>query len=128
MSKTKTRRQSGDINPDVEFPLLNKFQHPTKLPSLKSVIGVLQSLTSGGKGSVSHEEAVREVAKQVYSKWYHDTVYCLALNSVQDRIRKVWQTFREGRKRFRVGRKSGPAIEAYTALVQKKDTLFDTFN
>jgi len=58
----KTRKQSGDINPDVVFPLLDKFQHPTMLPTIKSVIGVLQSKTAGGKAQTSHDDAVREVA------------------------------------------------------------------
>ena len=121
----KTRRQSGDINPDVEFPVLDKFLHPAKLPTYKSVIGVLQSLTAGGKDKVKHEDAVREVAKRVYSKWYHDTVYCLHLETVRDRMVKMWEVFREGRRRFREGRKTGSAIDAYKALVEKKDSLYD---
>ena len=114
----KTRRESGDINPDVEFPVLDKFLQPAKLPSYKSDIGVLQSLTAGGKHKVRHEDAVREVAKQVYSKWYHDTVYCLHLETVIHRMVKVWDIFREGRK-------TGSAIDAYKALVKKKDSLYD---
>ena len=120
--KPKTRKQSGDINPDVEFPVLDKFLHPSKLPTYKSVIGVLQSLTAV---RTEHKEAVREVAKKVHSKWFHDTVYCLSLSTICTRITKTWEIFREGRRRFREGRKSGPAIEAYTALVKKKDSLFD---
>ena len=121
----KTRRESGDINPDVEFPVLDRFQHPTKLPTYKSVIGVLQSLTAGGKQQVKHEDAVREVTKQVYSKWYHDTVFCLHIETVRDRMVKMWDIFREGRRRFREGRKTGSAIDAYKALVAKKDSLYD---
>ena len=89
----KTRKQSGDINPDVVFPLLDKFQHPTMLPTIKSVIGVLQSKTAGGKAQTSHDDAVREVAKLVFSKWFHDTVYCIALHAVVKRIRKIWEIF-----------------------------------
>ena len=96
----KTRNESRDINPDVIFPSLDKFQHPTKLPTNKSVIGVLQSLTSGGAVRTRHDDAAREVAKLVYSKWFHDTVYCIHLNAVFKRIKKMWETFREGRKRF----------------------------
>ena len=89
----KTRHQSGDINPDVEFPVLDQFQRPTQLPTYKSVIGVLQSLTAGGKVNCSHDEAVREVAKQLYAKWFHNTVYCVALNTIQDRLQKDWEIF-----------------------------------
>ena len=121
----KTRKQSGDINPDVVFPLLDKFQHPTMLPTIKSVIGVLQSKTAGGKAQTSHDDAVREVAKLVFSKWFHDTVYCIALHAVVKRIRKIWEIFREGRKRFNAGRNSGPAIDAYSDLVADADKLFD---
>ena len=121
----KTRRESGDINPDVEFPVLAKFQHPTKLPTYKSVIGVLQFLTSGGKQQVKHVDAVREVSKLLITKWYHDTVYCLHLETVRDRMVKMWEVFREGRRRFREGRKTGSAIDAYKALVEKKDSLYD---
>ena len=118
----KTRRQSGDINPDVEFPLLDNFRRPTKLPTYQDVIGVLQSLTAA---KIKHEDAVREVAKMVYSKWFHDTVFCVHLNTVQDRLRKTWEIFREGRKRFNAGRMSGPAIDAYKSLVKNKDCLYD---
>ena len=89
----KTRHQSGDINPDVEFPVLDQFQRPTQLPTYKSVIGVLQSLTAGGKVNRSHDEAVREVAKQLYAKWFHDTVYCLALNTIQDAGLQIYSIF-----------------------------------
>ena len=121
----KTRHQSGDINPDVEFPVLDQFQRPTQLPTYKSVIGVLQSLTAGGKVNCSHDEAVREVAKQLYAKWFHDTVYCVALNTIQDRLRKDWEIFREGRKRFHAGRMTGKSIDAFKELAEKKDRLYD---
>ena len=83
---SRTRAQSGDINPDVVFPLLDKFQHPTKLPTNKSVIGVLKSKTAGGKVQTRHEDAVREVAKLVYSKWFHDTVYCVSFRTMKRRV------------------------------------------
>ena len=89
----KTRKQYGDINPDVIFPLLDQFVHPTMLPVYKSVIGVLQSLTAGGKAQTRHEDAVREVAKLVISKWFHDSIFCLALDTVVDRIRKILDFF-----------------------------------
>ena len=45
----KTRKQSGDIHPDVVFPPMEKFLHPFKLPANKSIIGVLQTLLFTGR-------------------------------------------------------------------------------
>ena len=65
----KTRHSSGGINPAVVFPSTEDFIPRTQLPTVKSVIGVLQNLTAGGKSQVSHDVAVREVAKRIYAKW-----------------------------------------------------------
>ena len=94
----KTRKQSADINPDIIFPHLDQFLHPKKLPVYKSIIGVLRSLTAGGKVQTKHKDAVREVAKLVISKWFHDSIFCLALDTVVNRIRKIWEIFCEGKK------------------------------
>ena len=121
----KTRKQSGDIHPDVVFPPMEKFLHPFKLPANKSIIGVLQTLLFKGASHVTREDAAREVAKLTIAKWYHDTVFCLGLSAVVDRILKLWDTFVKGRKRFQEGRQSGNEIENYKALVEKADELFD---
>ena len=86
----KTRKQSGGIDPGVVFPTMEKFTPLSQLPTIKSVIGVLQSLTAGGGIQTSHKVAVREVGKLVLAKWYHDTVYCVPLNGVVRKVEKLW--------------------------------------
>ena len=75
----QTRHKSGGIDPAVVFPDLSNFSPPTKLPTNRSVVGVLQNVIKGSKGAnqISTNDAVREVAKRVYAKYYHDTVYCM---------------------------------------------------
>ena len=74
---------------------------------------------------MKHDEAVREVAKQVYSKWFHDTVYCLQVNAIAHRLTKLWKTFREGRRRLNEGRDEGKIAEEYKVIASKADKLFD---
>ena len=57
------------------------------------------------------KEAVREVAKWVYAKWFHDTIYCISLNAIQDRLEKMWNIFKEGNKRFNAGLLDGKAVK-----------------
>ena len=121
----KTRAKSGGFEPDVIFPPIPKFVPSSQLPTLKSVVGVLRYLTSGGKSNVKHDDALREVAKQVYSKWFHDTVYCLTLNGITHRLTKLWKTFKEGRKRLAAGREEGKIVEEYKLMAAKADQLFD---
>ena len=121
----KTRHKSGEIDPEFVFPALSTFSPPTQLPTLKSVLGVLQSLTSGGSAQTSHTMAVNEVAKQIFSKYYHDTVYCLSIAGIKKRLTKVWSEFREGRKRFAAGRKTGKPIDDLIKMVEDADKLFD---
>ena len=121
----KTRNQSGGIDPDIVFPVMTSFVPASQLPTIKSVIGVLQSLTSGGAAKTNHNTAAREVAKLVYAKWYHDTVYTVNLQTVVQRVEAMWKKFREGRKRYRGGREDGKVMEDYKNLVSQADKLFD---
>ena len=52
-----------------------------------------------GKGTVSNAMAVREVAKQVYAKYFHDTVFCVSVSTIQRRVEKLRKTFSVGRMR-----------------------------
>ena len=61
----KTRHSSGGIDPNVLFPAMTNFLHPTKMPVIKSVIGVMWHLMAGGKAQMSVTEAVWNVAKRV---------------------------------------------------------------
>ena len=124
----KTRNQSGGIDPSVVFPSMPKFLPSSQLPTIKSVIGVLQHLVlqnlASGVPQTSHKDAVREVAKLVYAKWYHDTVYCLPLNGIDRKLEKMWATFREGKKRFASGQ-GGKAVEDYRKIAEQSEKLFD---
>ena len=122
---TKTRSKSGGIDPAIVFPSMSQFMHQTQLPTIKSVLGVLQSLTGGGVAQVQHDVAIREVSKLVYAKWYHDTVYCISLSAVVRLVQDMWHKFREVRKRFAAGRQDGKAISQYKELVENANKLFD---
>ena len=68
------------LDPDVNFPKIATFNEPTKLPTYKSVIGVLRFLT---ENKHSHSSSVYEVSKRIFAKWYHDTVYCVQWRTLQ---------------------------------------------
>ena len=52
-----------------------------------------------GKGSVTNAMAVRKVAKQVYAKYFPDTVFCVSVSTIQRRVEKLRKTFSVGRMR-----------------------------
>ena len=115
------RRSRGPIlDPDIVFPPLEVFDHPKKLPTTKSVIGVIRYLT---EDKLSHSSAIKEVSKLVYAKWYHDTVYCISLRSINRKLSGLWDIFREGRKRER--EKGRKPTEKYKSLVLNAGQLFD---
>ena len=126
MSKT---RSTGIIyNADIDFPLAKNFQPPTKLPTLQSVISMIRYHLEIGNGRVTTTMAVREVAKQVYAKYYHDTVFCVSLSTIQRKVEITWKQFREGRKRYReAATKDSPAVQQYKELFHTKSELFDVF-
>ena len=119
-----TRSSGALLHPDVTFPTLTKFKNPTKLPTNASVIGVLWYLT---EQKFTHDDAVNEVSKLVYAKWFHDTIYCLTLQGIRKKMKKLWDVFREGRKRFQEGKNSGKAIEQYRKLSDAESELFDIY-
>ena len=122
-NQSRATRSSGPLlDANVVFPPLKCFEHPNKLPTVKSVIGCLKYLTEAKN---SHESAVKEVAKRVYCKYYHDTVCCSNIRGIERRITKLWSNFREGRKRIASGRKGGSAVEAYKKIITEADKLFD---
>ena len=75
MPKHSTRSEGKIMDFDQDFPPCRQFQPPTKLPTVQSVIRVLRfHLGLGniaGIGKVTTDMAVREVAKQIYAKYYH---------------------------------------------------------
>ena len=122
----KSRHSSGPVlDVDIVFPSMEKFLHKTRLSSIKSVIGVLGHLTNS---KVKHEVAVREVTKLVYSKWYHDTVYCINMRAMERKLSELWKDFREGRRRVAEGRgDSSKVVVKYKHLVEVSDGLWDVF-
>ena len=108
---SKTRSKTSSIDPNWLFTDREEFLHPIKLPTLKSVIGVMRHLMSGGTAQMTLNEAAREVAKRVHAKWYHDTVYTISLTSIAERLMRLWNTFKEGRKRFYAGRLDSKAVK-----------------
>ena len=58
--RKKSRRQSGEIIwEDDHFPPCQKFQPPTKLPTIKSVVGRVRYLTKGGKHQEKKDMALK---------------------------------------------------------------------
>ena len=123
---SRATRSSGPLlDPDVVFP---ESEHiSTQLPDTKTVIGLVKFIQKKGHGSKTEGEVLREVGKLVYTKWWHDTVYCIALSSVVKRVTKLWGEFKEGVKRWRAGRLSSAAVKRYKEIVEEKDTLFDVY-
>ena len=117
------RRSEGPIlDPEIVFPPLGVLEHPTKLPSIKSVICVLRYLTAENK--YSHNVAIQEVSKLVYAKWYHDTVYCLNVRTIHRKIETLWKTFKEGKRRY-LEKRTGAAVDNYKKIVGDAQKLFD---
>ena len=105
-SQQRTSRSSGPLHDaDVEFPPMRSYEPKSKLPTIKSVIGMLRYHTGKGGAGKSAEIAVREVAKQIYSKWYHDTVACKSLSTITREVEKLRTVFGEGKKKYSLGEK-----------------------
>ena len=107
---------SGEVllDPSVDFPEMEKFEPPNKLPSVKSVIGVLKFLASpkeAGRYQFTQDQALMEVTKSVFSKWYHDTIYCLPMSTIKRRVGDIWAIYREGSKRLQRDRMSSEAVK-----------------
>ena len=68
---------------------------------------------------------MKEVAKKVFCKYYHDTVCCLTIRGIEKRVTKLWNNFREGRKRIATGRQGGGAVGSYKKIVEESEKFFD---
>lgn len=104
MAGPSTRSAGPVYDPKFHFSPEEKFQPPNKLPTVKSVISSIRYHVKGIEGGtggrgVSVKEAIREVAKQVYSKWFCDTVCCLSLSTIERRLTEIFNVFQEGHKR-----------------------------
>ena len=125
MSKKRKKSMRADgpiLDHVVVFPAMVEFTPRTKLPTMKSIIGVLKFLTDN---KTLHEAAVKEVSKRVYAKYFHDTIYCISLCSIERRIGDTWNHFREGRKRVGEGKTTGVSIDRYREIFAAADKLYD---
>ena len=113
-----------NLHPDVVFPAIARFKDRTKLQTLSSVIGVLRYLT---EKKFTHVNAINEECKLVYVKYFHDTVYCISKSAIRKRITKLWDIFKEGRKRWQEGNTEGKAINNYKELCQQAEKLYDVY-
>ena len=131
-SKAHTRSAGPVFAIDLAFPQLQIYSPVTKLPSLASVVGMLRYYTDPtklGRGRTK-EAGVAEVAKQVYAKWYHDSVTCITMKGLKKKLDNLLNQVKEGHKRYQQEGKESQkrkALVDYKEMVYKKDQLFDIF-
>ena len=118
MSKAATRSQPI---PEDPFPPIERFHHRAKLPTHKDVIGVMRYMTNK-KHAINM--VAQEVAKRVYSKWYHDSVFCHSLSTIRRRVDSVWKIYTDYKRR---GKETGAAADKYRELKENADKLFDVY-
>ena len=110
---------------DVLFPPLAHFLHKSKLPTIRSVLGVVRNLTTK---KCEQGVAIREVVKLVYSKWFHDTVYCLSLRTMERRLTELWKVFKDGKHSLGKGKwDTVKVVRLYKEMVESADTLWDVY-
>ena len=120
-ARKKSRRQSGEPAWEFDhFPPSAKFQPPSKLPTVNSVVGRVRHLTQGGKYQMKREDASKQVALEIESKYYHDTVYCIPLRTIERKVEKLMQTYRNGKARLLEGRENDQVVKEYKELILEK--------
>ena len=123
-SKQRSTRSDGPLlDIEAEFPPMKCYEPKSKLPTVKSVVGMIRYHTGKGGVGKSAETALREVAKQTYAKWYHDTVACKSLPTIS------WSIFTEGKKRYSEGVKfhNQAIVQKFLGMVSEKGKLFDVY-
>ena len=116
--RATTRSSAPDFDLDTAFPKMKMFLPATMLPTLASVVGMLRypsltlsdthsfthSLTCllryGSRKGISRSTAVTEVAKQIYAKWYHDSIPCVSPSPLRAKLEKLLVLVQEGQKRY----------------------------
>ena len=69
-----TRSVTTMFDFNEEFPVIESFTPPDKLPDYRNIVGVLRSMLEVvGMGSYTVNMATREVAKLITAKWFHDS-------------------------------------------------------
>ena len=124
----KSKRLSGEqmISIEESYPACEKFQPPAKLPNLKSVLGRMRHLCGGGKRNMQVKQAVDEVAKEVYCKYFHDNICCITIQGISKKVRKEYDVMLKGKYGLSRGRE-GKDVEQLKEQLTRKDQLFEVF-
>ena len=122
----KSRRQSGEplLDKDDLFPPSKKFLPLHKLPIKKAVVSKVGSLLQEEK-NVPIKNAYNEVAKLVYAKHFHDTVYCMSLSTIVRKVEDLYKVFRDGSRKLAEGLEARQVVKDYKELINTRDSLFD---
>ena len=83
-SGVKTRSDGAVYDPDLGFSPAPKFQPQDQLPSVRSVISLIRYHVE-----VRHKDreiALKEVTKQIYCKWFADTVFCVSERTIPQNV------------------------------------------
>ena len=123
----RSKRLSGEppLDEDFHFPPLKAFNPPDKLPSNASIIGRLRMLSGGGKQNMPIKKAMVEVAKEVESKYFHDTIFCKSSSSIVKAVGALYKIYSEGKVYAKAGRMNLSIAQQYVELIKTKDQLFD---
>ena len=113
------------LDENVHFPPLRTFNPPDKLPTYASVVGRLRWLSGGRKNNMPINQAIVEVAKEVESKYFHDTIFCKSNASIRKSIGAIHKIFIQGKMFAKAGRMGRTLAKEYVDLIHKKDKLFD---
>ena len=132
-SGSRCTRSSGPVL-DLEevFPKMKTYLPPTQLPTLASVVGMLRYFTDRSRCGAgrTRDMGIIEVAKQIYAKWYRDSVPCIGLTTLRRRLDALLKLVQDGNHRYQQQKKGGMGkkkVAEYMELVSKKDQLFDIF-
>ena len=71
------------------------------------------------------EDANKQVALEIESKYYHDTVYCIPLRTIERKVEKLMETYRNGKARLLEGKENLQVVKEYKELIVEKDKLFN---
>ena len=132
-SGSRYTRSSGPVlDLELTFPKMKTYQPPTQLPTVASVVGMLRYFTDRSRCGAgrTRQMGIHEVAKQIYAKWYHDSVPCIGLMTLRRRLDDLLKLVQEGHHRYQQLKKGGMGkkkVAEYMELVSKKDQLYDIF-
>ena len=116
--------RSSDIKHE-DFPVVEKDKFVDCLPTYGHVIGVMRYIMEDQKTNVRLNDALKKISNMIYSKYRHDTVYCITERAIKKRVESDWTIFRVGKGRIKSGRTSGKEVDAYNNLCSKVDLLYD---